>query len=265
LHELPTLFHPKLCWFVHGETLILVVGSGNLTPGGLTNNFEAFTVAALEGAAAKDAETSIAGWFDRWYAHLFAPDAPEAQARAEKNSGSERSLKKPMAVEDEESPADFLPVGDGSAVLVLEIPRNAPRRTQLDVGEVHFRDFFGGVVGSQKRIVIQHVDEDGTPEEVEPPRALFRTQSVNYRFEAAAGRGIDYPVQGRPIAVFVHRPDGVFRYRLLWPGATGHTEVEAFLTSRAGPRAGNHMRREPATVAELRAAWPNTPLLPGPE
>jgi hypothetical protein len=261
LHELPALFHPKLCWFVRGEAVILVVGSGNLTPGGLTKNLEAFTVAAFEGTAANAAEASITGWLDRWEAQLVAPDAPEAEARAKKNSGSERSLKRPMAAEDEESPTEFVPVDDESAVLVLEIPRNAPRRTQLDVGEAQFRDFFGGVIGSQKRIVIQHVKDDGTPEEVEPPRALFRTQSVNYRFEAAAGRGIDYPAQGRPIAVFVRRPDGVFRYRLLWPGAAGHTEVEAFLTSRAGP-AGPNMRREPATMAELRAAWPNTPLLP---
>ena len=130
LHELPALFHPKLTWFVRGETVILVVGSGNLTPGGLTNNLEAFTVATLQGPAANDVQTSITEWLNRWEAQLFAPDAPKAKARAKQNSGSERSLKKPMAVEDEESSPEFVPVHDESAVLVLEISRNAPRRTQ---------------------------------------------------------------------------------------------------------------------------------------
>jgi hypothetical protein len=263
IHELPALFHPKLCWFVHGDAVTLVVGSGNLTPGGLTKNLEAFTVAALEGPTAAEAEASIAAWFDRWEAQLFAPDAPEAKAQAEKNSGAERSLKRPMATEKEDSSDELVRLDDESAVLVFEVPRNAPGRMQLNVSKNNFEDFFGGVPGSQKRILIQHVEADGSLAEVEPPRAVFRTSSRNFRFEVAADRTTPYPAQGqgRPIAVFVRRPDGIFRYRLLWPGGGGYPEMDSFLTSRTEP-AGTNMRREPATVAELRAAWPNAPLLP---
>jgi hypothetical protein len=260
LHGLPALFHPKLCWFVRGEVLVLVVGSGNLTPGGLTRNLEAFTVAALEGSAAAEAEESIDSWLDRWEAQLYPPEAPEAEAQAKKNSGAERSLKKPMAPEPEEASDEVVSVEDESAVLVFEVPRNAPGRMQLNVSKENFELFFGGIPGSQKRIVIQHVQADGSPGEFEPPRAVFRTSSRNFRFEVAADRTTPYPSQGRPIAVFVRKRDGVFHYLLLWPGRGGYAEMDSFLTSRAGAP-GNNMRRQPATVAELRAAWPNAPLL----
>jgi hypothetical protein len=255
VHDLPALFHPKLAWFATGDCVTLVVGSGNLTPGGLLNNVEAFTVVTLAGDSGREAERQIAEWLGRWDKYLYAPDASEALARAKQNSGAERSFKKPMSSEDEEPPAVQTGTEDVPEVLLLEIPRNAPRRTQLDVGQAQFQDFFGGEAGKQKRILIQHVAEAGTLDELEPPRALFRTKSDNYRFEAAAGRGVEYPVEGRPIGVFVRMPDGVFRYRLLWPGDAGHREVEAFLTATAGAFVRS-MRRETVATSDLLAAWP---------
>jgi YaaC-like Protein len=38
----PLLFHPKVSWFRRVRGMTLVVGSGNLTPGGLRSNWEAF-------------------------------------------------------------------------------------------------------------------------------------------------------------------------------------------------------------------------------
>ncbi len=261
VHDLPSLFHPKLCWFRSGDTTTLVLGSGNLTAGGLARNLEAFTVTSFEGSAGAEIELEIASWLERWEHCLLAPDAPAAIACAKSNSGSERSFKQPMRSEDELGGEAGTPPPD-AAVLVAEIPRNAPRRTQLDVGVEQFRDFFGGELNKEKRIVIQHVEGDGALGEIEPPRALFPTKSRNYRFEAAAGRGIEYPAEGRPIGVFVHLPDGIFRYRLLWPGAPGHSAVEGLLTDVAGPARGNAMRRETVTLDRLGGAWPDSPLLP---
>ena len=96
LHETGMLFHPKLCWFATADRLTLVVGSGNLTAGGLMSNFEAFLVTTLEGEAAAAEEARIASMLDSWDAWLLQPDRPEAIARAKRNTGSERSLLKPM-------------------------------------------------------------------------------------------------------------------------------------------------------------------------
>lgn len=40
------LFHPKMCWFCHPAGGVCVMGSGNLTPGGLRSNCEAFCIAS---------------------------------------------------------------------------------------------------------------------------------------------------------------------------------------------------------------------------
>ncbi|MGH2954438.1 MAG: phospholipase D family protein [Solirubrobacterales bacterium] len=96
LHELrPVLFHPKLSWFVADGRLTLLVGSGNLTRGGLRTNWEAFTVVDLEGAEAAAVEAQIEAWLEAWDDSLLALDDPQVMARARQNSGRERSLKRP--------------------------------------------------------------------------------------------------------------------------------------------------------------------------
>src|SRR5262249_31339185 len=105
LHETPNLMHSKLCWFDDGSALTLVVGSGNLTPGGLLTHYEAFVSATLKGAEAKRARIEIDTFLARWRHRLLPPNDSDAIARAKKNTGSDRSLLKPM------KPAPELPEG----------------------------------------------------------------------------------------------------------------------------------------------------------
>jgi hypothetical protein len=253
MHDLPTLFHPKLAWFVQGEEIVVIVGSGNLTPGGLTNNFEAFNVSTY---ARRFAEAQMTDWLARWDPWLFALDDPAVVARAKQNSGSERSLRQPMPRESEE-PGPPPDIGLAADALVAEITKNAPNRTQVDIGRTHFTSFFGGEPGRKKRILIQHVGPGGVFAELERPRSLIETKSDNYRFEAG-GRGRKaYPTSGRPIGVFVRFPDGVFRYKLIWPGESGHEELTRFLTHTEG---ADGVRRHATRLASLRAAWPDCPF-----
>lgn len=263
MHETSALFHPKLCWFGDDSELTLVVGSGNLTAGGLMANFEAFVVSSLTGRSAASAKAAIDSWLELWRARLVPPDQPEAIERAGKNTGSERSLLKPMKPAPE-FPQDPVPPTADATVLVAEISKNVDRRTQLDIGIEQFTGFFGAKPKGEGHILIQHVDAKGELEEVETPRRVFPTKSRNYRFEARAGAGREYPAPGagRPFGVFVRMPDGIFRYRLLWPGEEGYAEIDAFLGARLGPAPKKRpMRRETATVAALAAAWPGSPLL----
>lgn len=262
LHETPSLAHPKICWFVDGDKTKLVVGSGNLTPGGLMTNFEAFAVCPLKGAAAKAARAEIAGFLERWETKLLGPGDPSAIARAEKNTGSERSLLEKMKEAPEFPPVNPSP-GSTAQVLVAEISKNVDKRTQLDVGIDVFTGFFGAKPEGG-HILIQPVDAKGKLQEVEIPRAIFPTKSHNYRFEAQAGSGRRYPSpgEGRPFGVFVHMPDGIFRYRLLWPEDDGYPEVDALLGELVGPPPKKRpMRRETIEVARLASAWPASPLL----
>lgn len=260
LHKTSNLMHPKICWFDRGDSLTLVVGSGNLTPTGLMTNFEAFVVCPLSGAAATAARAEIAGFLQRWDQRLLPADDPAVLERAAKNTGSERSLLKKMK-EAPELPPDAPPPPGDAEVLLADISKNQDKRTQLDVGADMFTGFFGAKPEGG-HILIQAVDSKGGLREIEGPRAIFPTKSRNYRFEAQAGRGRKYPpIPGpRPIGVFVRMPDGIFRYQLLWPSEPGHAEVEALLAKKAGPLKRS-MRRETVGLAELVAGWPDAPLL----
>jgi hypothetical protein len=264
LHETPAMMHPKFCWFVDGPRVRILVGSGNLTRGGLMTNFEGILTSDLSRRDGKNALAVIKAFLARWDHRLLATNAPEAIARAKLNSGSERSLLKRMEPAPE-SPPPTVTITDTAEILVSEISKNVDERTQLDVGIDVFTGFFGAPPAGG-HILIQPVDENGTPEEIEPPRAIFPTKSRNYRFEARAGAGRTYPpaANGRPLSVFVRMPDGVFRYHLLWPEDPGYGEVEAILNDKVGPaerRKGASVRRETITFAELAASWPKSPLL----
>src|SRR6185437_7234180 len=75
LHDrLNSLFHPKFCWFrtqVGGQ---LIVGSGNLTIGGLRANWEAFSVTPLRKSEADEVEATWARWIATHSAALLPPD-----------------------------------------------------------------------------------------------------------------------------------------------------------------------------------------------
>jgi hypothetical protein len=64
VHGSTSLFHPKLAWFRRPESLQLLIGSGNLTNGGLVNNWEAFTVTEYNDGEISPVEATISAWLD---------------------------------------------------------------------------------------------------------------------------------------------------------------------------------------------------------
>jgi hypothetical protein len=256
------LFHPKLSWFRTPTTTALFVGSGNLTPGGLVGNHEAFFAAVLTGTDADAAIAQITSWLEALEPALRPLDDAEVRKAAKANSGAERSLRKKMPTEDEEEPES---VDSGAEdVLIFEVSKNTEDgRTQLDVGRPAWRDFFGGVEGLRKQVLVQPVGLDGSVGKLEPPRGLGNTKSTNFRVEVGARRNMAHPPAGqrpRPIGVFRRMADGAYRYVLVWPGESGHAALTTYLDSVESPP-GRTMRRPITTVATLRSAWPGCPLL----
>jgi hypothetical protein len=257
LHDLSSLFHPKLCWFGADDWVRLIVGSGNLTVGGLADNFEAFVLTTASGDRARAILHEVDSWLDRWRDSLVAPDSPLAIERARRNSGAERSLKEPMRRDDDR--VEGPPASEElEAVLAFDVSRNDPARWQLEVGRDHFEKYFGWEEGKPKRISIQSVSDEGRPGPVED-RRLVKTGSKNYRIESRA-RDDRYPDEGRPISLFVRVLGNTYRYQLLLPGESGHERASQFLTDKVGPPRPK-MRRYQGRVSELREAWPDSPLL----
>jgi hypothetical protein len=251
------LFHPKLSWFVSGDRLTLITGSGNLTRGGLRTNWEAFTRVVVEGEEAERIEAQLEAWLRNWEDSLLDPSDPRVLAQARRNSGRERDLKL-------DARPDRAPGGEGGdpahhdeAVFVATIGRGE-RWTQANFPRRFYEGFFRARVGTKRHILFQPVASDGSLGELES-RESVEVDSDNYRFELTAGRGLGYP-DGRdlPIAVFVRSRDGVFRYMLLMPGDSSYAGVAMFLAG-AWP-GGRELPRVETTVAELRFDWPRSPL-----
>lgn len=256
VHEKAVLFHPKLSWFRAGESLTLVVGSGNLTVRGLRENWEAFATIALRGPAAEQAERQLANWRAEHDAMLYLPDAPAAREQARRNTGRERELKHPRRQSRRTAADDAIPAA--ARVLVAETPRSGGRPSQVNFDKHHYESFFGARAGSGRHVILRAVASDGTvgAEEVRPSS---RRRSSNFSFELAAWHGLAPPTGPPVIGLYVRLPQGTFLYQRVPPGAPGHDELAAVLAARwRGPERA--MRRVTASVAEVHAAWPGSPL-----
>ena len=249
-----SLFHPKMAWFDHDDHLSLIVGSGNLTMGGLRSNWEVFVVLKLTGAEREGALREIEGFVTAHADHLLPIADPRVLEQAAKNTGNERSLRSTPST----TPTKLDIASSVEEVLVAEIPKAGDRWAQANFDQENYEGFFGAKVGSQRRISLHHVDGAGDLSDVES-RPSVEVASQNYRFELAAARGLAYPAAGPPIGVFLRLATGEFLYSLLLPGDAGYQDVDGLLTANWHGRA-DRKRRVRFTAGKLRAAWPTSPL-----
>ena len=260
------LFHPKFCWFRNSDGGQVIVGSGNLTIGGLRANWEAFSINQLSKTEADEVEKQWARWIASHSAALLPPDHPRVIARAKKNSawvrlvtpGEVKQVEKGSAGDGGADGQGTVPIRENNIVLIAEIPKSGNRWNQANFDLAHYEQFFGAKRGTQRRILLQHVDADGQLGAIEN-RPSVAVKSQNYRFELQAASGLAYPKKRRPIAVFVRVATRTFRYRLLMPADADYSRVRSILDGRwAGP--SNQMHRISMTVKELRQEWHDAPF-----
>lgn len=247
-----SLFHPKISWFEHEDHVSVIVGSGNLTMGGLRSNWEAFTVLRFNGDEAEE----VLGEIDDYLAEagrFFRPlHDPDVRARAAANTGNERSLRRTL---DQPSPPVSEP-GTATEALIAEIPRSGDRWNQVNFDLESYTEFFGAEVGTQRRISLYLVGADGLIGRLEN-RPSVQVKSSNFRFELEGARGVPYPVSGRPIGVFIKLASGEFIYQLLLPGNDGYEAIHSLLPESGG----RTVRRVRSTMDSIRRAWPDSPLI----
>ena len=255
LHSETALFHPKMAWFESADGITLLVGSGNLTMGGLKGNWEVFLLAQLTGSEAQTLIATLDAWRTKWVGSMLPITDPRVLERAKLNAGSERTLKRsrgpvPPALAQDET----------SEILLAEIPMAGGRWSQANFDLENYEGFFGAKVGTQRRILLYHVTDVGSVDDVEI-RPSVEVLSHNYRFELAAAKGLHYPNvdDGRPIAAFMKLLTGSFLYMLIMPDNPHHAAVSACLQAKWSGPAGR-MRRVRLSVADLRSCWPGSPL-----
>lgn len=248
------MFHPKTCWFRHKFGGICLVGSGNLTPGGLRGNYEVFSVLRVEQAEMRAFDRMWSSWIDFHRSEILPLTDERIRKKAAENAKQPRLFPRKdgdILVEHEKGKIVVGPPRRETAqVLIAEIPRGGTRWNQANFDLGTFRNFFGASPGHTQRILLTHVDALGHlgSQEVRPSVAV---KSHNYRFELDAAAGLAYPSNGRPIAIFVRIATRTFRYRLLMPGAHGYREARTYLKTH-GSHEANRMNRLLTKVRALR-------------
>jgi hypothetical protein len=258
LNESDALFHPKFAWFDLGDDEIaVVVGSGNLTNGGLQRNWEIQVLARLQGDERARVQEQIAAWHAAHAGDLVATDDPRVLDRARRNSRADEAtlLRRRAPAPPPPRVAD----ADGVRVLVAEPTYSKQRVGQANFDLAAFEGFFGARRGVDSFHVFSEVDASGSVVRTGPVKAVTSKTSNNFRFELHFA-GATYT---RPYAIGVFVRLGVsteFVYQMLAPGDTGYDELSLLLDRVAGPPRGTRHRQREVTADELAAAWPDAPV-----
>lgn len=262
------LFHPKLSHFRHADGHeTLVIGSGNLTPGGLISNFEAYSV--ISSAPGETLDTIGLDSFLERHGSIIRPIDEDALVRASLNFIQKvKGKAKIVAAEavDNMLPLPKAVVGASppkpQRVMVAQIPKAGVRWTQAHFNADVVQQFFRITDRVYQRVFLTYVGDDGTRGDEEPRRCVFSQANMNYKIEIETAGQINYPAEGRPIAVFIERNVRTFEYLVLMPNAPGYTPM-LHLTETL-QRIGKGTPRVLTDTNVLHTEWPASPLLLAP-
>ena len=263
-----TLFHPKVARFEYTDgRRAMIVGSGNLTPGGLRQNFEAFSVVR----AAANENLDLSSW-DRFLAgHVGDIRAIDEAAlnRAARNvmRGRRRrdvepepgapAVPEPSAAEP--APDVELPVGRTDRFLVARVPKAGGRWHQVHFNIAVVNEFFRVQHGTTQRVYQVECRQDGTFADQEVRPCVYSEANKNLKIEIASHHGDPYPDGGPPIAVYRELQARSFAYMLLMPGDPGYDAM--FELTEALPTVGQGLRRVIMDSDRIRGVWPASPLI----
>ena len=255
------LYHPKTMFFRRGTGGRCLTGSGNLTLGGLRNNWEAFWNADVSDEDAGALEAQWAKWIADHEDNLLPPDDPRVTAQAELNAKTRARIQKAVKETDPEALAaleeEIVETVSLNPFLIAEVPKNRPG--QADFGIDTYQGFFGVTIGKPRQVIFYQVKPDGSLAAPEHRQAVA-VKSSNYRFEVEALSGLQHPNNSHYILVFERIGKSEYRYVLLKPGEVGHARMQKFLNDNYFV-SGNSKRRVVVTRSDVQTAWADNPLL----
>lgn len=268
-NETPSLFHPKLSHFrCPAGHEILIVGSGNLTPGGLRESFEAYTI--LRSSRAREAiDVASLDRFIENHALDIRHIDEQILTRAARNVivGRRRGRRAPVAVEPEVAEAAVAAAIEGQEepalnlqdrVLIAQVPRAGGRWHQVHFNRDVINQFFRVQPNTNQRVYLIERRADGTLGQQEVRPCVLSQKNLNYKIELGARRDADYPADGVPIAALHETQARSFEYMLIFPHEAGYEEL--LQLTRELRTVGRGLPRVITDLLTLAQAWPDTPL-----
>lgn len=261
------LFHPKLSDFTYEDgRRTLIVGSGNLTPGGLTNNFEAYTIVSADRGEPLDV-SALDDFLVRHAQNIRAID-DEALERAARNlvraiAGARQArgavVRRPVRRRAPVVARVPRPAPEFDRILISQVPGAGGRWAQVHFNTDVVRDYFRLTNLLTQRVYLTQVRADGSRAEVEVRPCVFSQTNKNHKIEIGAARGLAYPDDGPPVLVFRERQLRTFDYMLLMPGEDGYGGLIDL--TQTLPTLGRGFPRVITDMNTLAATWPTSPLL----
>ena len=255
------LFHPKIVRFEYPDgRRTLVVGSGNLTPGGLRQHFEAFSVVRSEAEETLD----VTSW-DRFlteHASGLRPIDDRALERAAENvvrGRRRRQSIEPLIVDRAGEEPAASPLAGTDRFLVAQVPRAGDRWHQIHFNRQVIEEFFHVRHDSAQRVFLVECRQDGGFGEQEVRPCVYSDANKNLKIEVASHQQEPYPDAGPPVAVYRELQIRSFAYMLLMPGEPGYDAM--FTLTENLPTIGGGLPRVITDGSNIRSVWADSPLV----
>jgi HKD family nuclease len=269
------LFHPKIAHFEGmGGKQSIIVGSGNLTPGGLKDNFEAYSIVR----AGAGEVANLASWelFIERHRSNIRPIDDEALERAARNifhGGRRRrrdvepdvTREEPQEdqgeEEEQEKEEHGMLVVPSQRMLIAHIPKaggDYGRWNQAHFNKEIMERFFQAQPNMNQRIYLMERRKDNTWADQEVRPVVYSQANKNLKIELGARKGERYPSRNPPIAIFRELQVRTFQYVILMPGEPGYAPM--LRLTQMLPSVGRGLPRVLTDVANVRRLWPDCPL-----
>ena len=267
-NETSGLFHPKLSDFSYADgRRTLIVGSGNLTLGGLEMNYEGYTIIAAD--RNEEIDVSALDEFYRLHADEIIPIDDAALERAEQNVGQpvrriraerENLIRSPRRRRVGAPPVPAVDLDN--CILIAQVPKAGDRWAQVHFNKDIVSDYFEITDYENQRVFLTHVRFDrGRAADPEVRRCLRGDANLNPRIEIGAASGVVYPDESPPLIVFRKRGLRIFDYMLLLPTQNTNVYWKVFNRARELPQTGRGLRRVITDLDTLGGVWANCPLI----
>lgn len=254
------LFHPKIARFHYQDGgQAVVTGSGNLTPGGLRRNFEAFSIIRTR----RQESLNLSSW-DRFlqdHRQHIRPIDDDALERASRNVSKRRKDADATRGRRAETATAATAVSSGELgrFLVARVPKAGSRWHQVHFNQAVIDQFFRVTPQTAQRVYLTQVHLDGNIGEAEVRPCVYSERNRNMKIEIGSHRGHAYPEAGPPIAVFRELGVRSFRYMLLMPNEAGYEQMYGLTNTL--PPVGRGLPRVITSGDGIRDVWEECPLL----
>ena len=264
-NESTGLFHPKISEFTYEDgRRTLIVGSGNLTPGGLRNNFEGYTIVSVD--RTEELDVSALDEFLARHAVDIRSIDDEVLERAARNivrpiQNARRAggIVTPRRRQRAATVPRPVPALEFDRVLIAQVPKAGGRWAQVHFNADVVRNYFRITDLQTHRVFLTHVTTNGGQSVVEVRPCVFSETNRNHKIEISAARGQEYPDGGPPLLVFREHELRTFDYILLMPDENGYDPL--IKLTEILPSIGKGKRRVITDMNALANSWADCPLL----